>query len=489
MAWTPNLRKGVHPITWDMLNPSPVVGYHGGATAYDGSRYIYYLNQSGTTATSASTTQVWQYDTWTDGWGFLATVTSGNQGMDIEYDPARNCLLITHGAGLTSWQIYNLNTTAITVANQSIPARSLATITLVLPAAASLGASISSPDEAAINGATMTLSGTIPIDTGVVQSATTTVLTTTPATATFGPHMVGMYVEMTSGTLNGQRRLVTAATENTVTVTAFGSAPDANDTFVIEVPELQATGGGTTSTVIVTGAGWTANQYRDMDVLFLTGALAGQRRRIASNDATTLTLNAAVTGNPRTGTLTGSPAATDWFRIIPSSDFLYYFVGTAVYRLDMVQTTGSAWSASLATIPAALGGGSNSMYPGKYAPNGMFVFRGSAANTVYYYNMGLRTWTTVTSYFMGDTFSTGASVCMVHGRRRIFFQKEGTTRTYFMNIATGVFEPGPTLPYAAPSGYDGKRARHVISPDGVEFLYFLRAGSFEFYRIPLEWLV
>jgi hypothetical protein len=41
-----------------------------------------------------------------------------------------------------------------------------------------------------------------------------------------------------------------------------------------------------------------------------------------------------------------------------------------------------------------------------------------------------------------------------------------------------------------PSGgaYDGKRASVITSPDGAQFLYILRAGGQEFFRVPLEWL-
>lgn len=489
MTWTPNYVKGVTPTVWDQLAPFPVASYHGASCVYDGSRYIYFIVQVGVTTTAAGTTQLWQYDTQADGWALLGTAVSGNQGMDLEYDAVRNVLHVMIGAALTTWQVFNLNTVAVTVANVSCAARAFTTMTPVLPAASGLGASLSLPDDLSLNGSTTTLNGSTPLDSGTADATSTaTVIVADASSSTFGSGMNFMYVRFLTGPLAGQRRMITSATGTALTVNAFTGAPVAGDQFVVEIPELQASGTNSTTAVQVTGAGWTTNAFRDMDIVFISGSLAGQRRRIASNDATTLTLATAVTGNPRTGPLGGTPGTSDWFRIVPSSDFLYYATGTALYRLDLVQTTGVAWSASLATTPGATGGGSNLIYPRKYDPFGLMLFRGGANNNVYHFDIGTRTWTSQVAFFPGETFTTGASVAGLHGHRRIFFQKEGTTRTYFLNVSTGIFEAGPTVPYAAPGAYEGKRAKLVITPDGVEFLYFHRAGSQEFYRVPLDWL-
>lgn len=492
MAVEYNFRKGIDTPVIEWLAPFPNgASYHGTSNCFDGKRFMYWVIQYGTTATGASTTQLWAYDTWTDAWGYLATVTSGNQGIDIEYDPVRNVLIIIHGASLTSWQVFNLNTTAVTIANVSCAARTLTTMTPVLPVASTVGASITVVDDLAVVGDPATPDASTPVDEGVAASgSTTTTILASAETGTFAAGMIGLYLRFTSGVNAGQRRLITAVSSRTsLTVTAFGSAPAAGDTFIVEVPEGTATG-GTTTTVTMTGAGWTTNMYANSDVIIVSGTGAGQRRRIASNTADTLTLASAVSGNARTGAFTTAPASGSVFRIVPSSDFLYYKTGnnaTSFYKLDLAQTTGVAW-VTLATTPAGTSGGGNSFYPGTYAPFEILLVRGSGTSNLYVYDIGPNAWTTMTTYAASETFTTGASAAMLSGKRRVFVQKEGAVRTYIYDLATGILEPFVTLPWTAPGAYDGKRARFVKTEDGARFLYVLRGGGQEFYRIAVEWL-
>lgn len=153
----------------------------------------------------------------------------------------------------------------------------------------------------------------------------------------------------------------------------------------------------------------------------------------------------------------------------------------------MVQTTGTAW-VTLTALPAATAGGGNTLYPYAYAPFQIVCLRGSGTSTIYFYNVGTNAWTTMTTYAGSETFSTGASSAAIHGRRKLFVQKESSTRCYTFSMLTGELEPAGTLPYAAPGGLDGKRAKFVRTPDGIEWMYFLRAGGQEFFRVPLEWL-
>lgn len=483
-------KKGVDMPSWQWLTPFPNgPSYHGSASTYDGKRYLYWAIQYGTTATTASTTQLWRYDTWSNGWQYLAVLVSGNHGVDIEYDAQRNVLYIIHGSALTSWQIFNLNTVAVTVANISVPAWSLATGAPVLPVAANYGASLTMPSDLDLP------AGGATIDSGTADTTgnTTTVVKATDATGTFGPGMVGLQVRVTSGAQNGQRRTISAWTDkNTLTLGwALPGALASGDTFVIEPVEATASAGTTTTLTGPTGTTWIVNQYTDHDVIIVSGTGSGQRRRIASNTANVLTLAGATTGNTRTGPFTTAPDATSVFRIVPSSDFLYYHPGngsTALYRIDVAQTTGVAWSASLATAPAAIGPGSNTFFPGNYAPGYLFALRGAATAGAYLFNIGTKTWTTFTTFASAETFTTGNSSCMLHGRRKLFIQKESSTRCYTLDLTTGVLEPAGNMPYANPSTYDGKRARFIKTPDGVEWVYIIRAGGQEFYRVPLEWV-
>ncbi len=151
MAVNYNFKKGIDvPVwLWEPMFP-PGIGYHGASTAYDGSRYLYVAEQYGSTGTTASTTALYRFDTWSLSWQYLTLLTSGNQGLDMEYDSIRNVLYILTGASTTTWQVFNLNNTAVTIANVVCAAFTLTTMTLVLPAAAPLGSSFTMPSDDAV---------------------------------------------------------------------------------------------------------------------------------------------------------------------------------------------------------------------------------------------------------------------------------------------------------------------------------------------------
>lgn len=486
MSVTYNYKKGIDLPSWQYLAFFPGGASNPGtANTYDGVRYMYWLVQHGTTATTANTTSLYRYDTWNNGWQFLAVATSGNQGMDIEYDSVRNVLFITHGVSLTSWQVFNLNTTSVTIANVACAAWGLTTMSPVLPAAPLQGASLTMPQNIEVPAV---------IDTGIAAASgnTTTVVAATTATGTFGQGMVGLQLRVTSGAQSGQKRTIAsvAAPTNLTVSPALPGALASTDTFTIELVEDVATA-ATTTVLTDTTAAWTVNQYAFQDVILTTGALAGQRRRIASNTATAITLAGAVTGNTRTGPFSGTPEATVGYKIVPSEDFLYFQPAGStqtLYRIDVVQTTGAAWSATLTSAPATINGGGNVFYSGAYAPYSLTAVRGNGSKDFYIYNIGLNTWTTLTTFAGSETFNTGASSAGVAGKRKVLIQKDGQTRIYALDLLTGILEPAGTMPYAAQSAYDGKRARVITTSDGAQFLYLLRAGGQEFFRVALEWM-
>lgn len=185
------------------------------------------------------------------------------------------------------------------------------------------------------------------------------------------------------------------------------------------------------------------------------------------------------------------PDATSTYKIVPSSDFIYYQPGdstTSFYKIDVSQTTGAAWSGALGTVPATVGGGGNTFYPYASAPFFIYCLRGNATASFYQYNIGTNTWATNTTWMGSETFTTGASGCLVPGRKKLFIAKESSQRCHFLDLMTGVLEPAGQHPYAAPSAYDGKRAIFVETVDGVEWIYLLRAGGQELFRMPIEWL-
>ena len=76
---------------------------------------------------------------------------------------------------------------------------------------------------------------------------------------------------------------------------------------------------------------------------------------------------------------------------------------------------------------------------------------------------------------------------MWDGQRKLLIHKESSTRLYALDLSSRELEPLATLPYAAPSAYDGHRMRVVTTTDGAQWLYIQRSGGAEFFRVPLEW--
>ena len=100
------------------------------------------------------------------------------------------------------------------------------------------------------------------------------------------------------------------------------------DTIALQVTATAATG-GTTTTVVKTGAAWVVNAYQGLFVRMLTGTAGniGEIREIASNDATTLTLVSA---------LPSAVTAADTFEISGK------FTGSLTDRtLDYIQNEGT----------------------------------------------------------------------------------------------------------------------------------------------------
>lgn len=484
-----NFKKGVDVPSWHWLNQ--FVGGNsnpGTSVAFDEVRYMYFAVQIGTaTSGSVSTTQLWRFDTWSNGWQLLVTLTSGNNGLDIEIDTVRNIIWISSGNNATEWRYFNLATTAITLLGQTIQPYSLsAAITPVLPNIPNTGASIVFIDENIIPATILT---------GVAGTGSAATLLADSSKTEFHNGHVGLYLRYTTGALAGQSRVIQSQTSGqSLTTAAFTGAPAVGDAYQIELPgglgasPLAATGGSTT-TLVMTGAGWTTNLYRDADVVIVGGTGIGQRRRIGSNDGTTLTLASATTGNARTGAFTTAPDATSTFRIVPSTDFVYYNPGstsTTVSRIDVMATT-PAW-ASVIAQPAASGGGGNMMSAEGIAPFSLYSFRGVATATLYRYDIGLQSWATPTTIWGAETMTTGSSSCIMGPRNRLFLTISASQRCYLFNPAIGTLEPFPLMPYAVPTANDGKRSHYVKTVDGVEWIYHLRSGGSEIWRIPLEWL-
>jgi len=482
-----NFKKGVDMPPRHMLSPFLAgASYHGTSNSYDGSRYVYWAIQFGVVSLLASTTHLYRYDTWTDGWQYLATLTTSNHGLDIEYDATRKVVWCCYGVSQTAWGYFNANATAVTLAGVTTqPMVMSAALSPVLGQLSAYSSALVHVEEAEVL--------TTPANTGVVTTGSTATNLLDTTAGEFHAGLLGCYVRYTSGAQFGNRRTITAiGSATSLTTLAFAGAPAAGDAYAIEVPQSLTASSATASTLVVTGESWTVNVYRDSDVEITAGTGSGQRRRIASNTATTLTLAAAVTGNPRTGNWATTPDATSVFRIIPSSDFLYYVPSavatgsTSFYRIDVVATT-LAWVAQT-VMPGVYWQGGGAFHTPTFAPFSIVAFRGGGTSGVYRYDIGLQAWATLTTNWGAEVLTLGGTAARIPGRGRFAVHIAATNRLYIFNPVTGVLDAAPALPYAVPVAYDGKRLRYIKTADGAEFLYWLRAGGQELIRMPCEWL-
>lgn len=499
-----NFKRGHKVPQWSWLAQFPQgVSSPGAANVYDGSRYIYWNLQYGSTG-SASTTQIHRYDTWSNGWQYLISPPNSFNGLDFEYDAQRNIMYFLVGNSTTEWRYFNpgIATTPSILGTTAGALASTGALTAILPVAATTGASLDASSDADVP-ENLTVRGTgddTQRITGTAAAGTTTT-TITDTTAEFHAGLIGSYVRFTSGAQVGEGRVITAVPSATsVTVAAFGGAAAAGNTFVVETPGgvnygaratigLAATG-GTTNTLVKTGAGWPTNIYRDAEVVIVGGTGVGQRRRIASNTTDTLTFasaSASVTAS-KTGVLAAAPDATTVFMIMPSPDFLYYNSNTTtLYRIEVGSAT-PTWTAVTGSMPNAPSGGASTFRAPSFAPFAVIAFRGAGTSNVYRYDTGLQTWATLPAIWGSETLNTGADVARMPGRHRFYVSAQSTQRNYLYNPVVGTLEPVTLQPYAAPAAYDGKRSRYIKTADGVEYIYHLRAGGQEFFRIPLEWL-
>jgi hypothetical protein len=471
MAVNTNFKKGVDVPTWVWLQQHPFISTVSCATKYDGIRYIYVVQN----------TSFYRFDTWSNGWQQLATPTTGGAGQDMVFDSVRNVVIFTSGLALTSWQVFNLNTAAITIAGVVCQPWVLTTMTPILPAACGSGSSLSRAGEwvegeIVANGSAAT--------TG--QSPTTVV--TTPSK--FYDQLIGLQLRVTSGEQTGQARTILSKTNSTTLVlsVALPGALAIGDTFVIERPGGAVTS-STTLALTATAEVWIVNKYSNWDVEIISGTGSGQRRRIASNTATVITLSSATAGNPRTGPFTTAPDATSVFRIIPSSDFMYYQVGgtTALWRLDVVASP-AVWTAMTAA-PAVTGAGATTDYSRLVSPGHLWLIRGVATSTIYVYDIGLNTWATFNHFPPPlQTLTTGASAVIIPSHNKLAIYKDLSQQVSVVDLATGLWELFSNHPYIPGTAVEGKRMEYVQTTDGVLWLYLFRAGGQEFWRVPLEWL-
>lgn len=254
-------------------------------------------------------------------------------------------------------------------------------------------------------------------------------------------------------------------------------------------PTITASG-ATANTITTATTPWVANTWANRgQVRVLTGAGAGQVRRIASNTNNTLTLTANWTTNPD---------ATSTFLIEGDDDSLYLFgnAQTPAYRYSIsgntwttiapvTARTGAPTTCALADIPngvtdplwAAVGDPLNCRRI--YSP------RGSGAATMDYFDIAANTWVNDLNYGnRNETLTTGTN--SVVDQERIYYQKDSTNRLFYFDVVLGAMRPFSTLLYGVGGTSTGDKMavvkfKEAGSPD-LPFLYFRRSLGVEYFR-------
>lgn len=246
---------------------------------------------------------------------------------------------------------------------------------------------------------------------------------------------------------------------------------------------------GTASTISNSGKNWAVNQWANAyQVRITAGTGAGQRRTIASNTATQITVSA---------NWTITPDATSVYAIEGNDDFLYLMGNNAVtlYRYSI---SGDSWSTLTPGVARAaapnvaanltwvyhehdpLWDVENAIINGRR----LYSFRGNAASTLDYYDIPSNAWTNAVTYQRAmETFTTGTS--MVYVDSAIYVQKDATGRFFRFDPDDNTLNPWTTLLYPQGGAVLGNKCFHASFVDGattLHWLYNLRNTGTELFR-------
>ena len=216
-----------------------------------------------------------------------------------------------------------------------------------------------------------------------------------------------------------------------------------------------STGTNTTTTLNNTGKAWGTNCYANSQVRITAGTGLGQRRVIASNTATALTVAVA---------WTVTPDATSVYSIEGNDDSMYLLGNGAVtaYKYDCSADTWATLAPTAARAGAMISGGTADLVSNVseaawlgwtntllnqsatlYKQNGRYIYslRGGGANTIDVYDVAANTWVAQgTQYGLAtETFTLGS--CSCYSGDYIYLMKENTGRVLRFNLVTFELEP------------------------------------------------
>lgn len=92
----------------------------------------------------------------------------------------------------------------------------------------------------------------------------------------------------------------------------------------------------------------------------------------------------------------------------------------------------------------------------------------------------------ITFFPSTETLTTGTSYAY-DGVDRIYFQKDATGRCYYYDMVKNLVVNSSTTPYSQGTAAIGNRMEIVTTEDNLKYLYMIRNGGQEFWRILLFW--
>lgn len=257
------------------------------------------------------------------------------------------------------------------------------------------------------------------------------------------------------------------------------------DSALITTPSWEGTGfvqfatgtatSATATTLVNSAKTWTASQWINYQIRIVSGTGAGQIRTITANDATSVTVAAWTT----------TPDATSVYSIEGNDDFIYY-MGSAAVTIYRYQISTNTWTAltpvaARAAAPSAGMSGHwvNAVTDSEWTSestikNGarIYSFRGGAVATLDYYNIAANTWVSGVSYSPAtETFGTGTKY--VYLNDYIYIQKDATGRWFRYNLITSEQDGWNTSLYPNSTAIVGNTAWEVIYTDGATTINYI----------------
>ena len=242
-----------------------------------------------------------------------------------------------------------------------------------------------------------------------------------------------------------------AITSNTATQLNFATqsfSPDTTTQYRILDSFGYSTATGATTTLTDANQNWVTNAWAGQIVKFTSGTGVGQQSAIQSNTATVLTFSAVTT----------APDATTTYSILRN--------------LPTSTGVGICWG----------WGTTDTTLAGKY----LIVARGGGNASFDRYDITLERWRNLSTSPFFETLTTGSTYAY-DGTNRVYFQKDATNRFYYYDIVNNIIVPSGTAPYSVSTAVLGNRMEVIQTADGLEYIYWQRAGGQEMYRVLIFW--